>query len=42
MWRLAGPWYGDRLASSYTPHSRDHNQQLLEAHGLTGDFWRLP
>lgn len=42
MWRLSGPWYGDRLAPSYEPHARSHNQQLLEDHGLTGDFWRLP
>ena len=42
MWRLARPWYGDRLASDYTPHTREHNQALLDEVGLSGEFWRLP
>lgn len=25
MWRLARPWYGDRLAPGYTPHATEHN-----------------
>ena len=28
MWRLAGPWYGDRLVSGCTPHTREYNQAL--------------
>lgn len=42
MWRLSGPWYGDRLAPDYTPHSTEQNQALLSAVGLTGEFWDLP
>jgi len=36
------PWYGDRLDPQYEPHTREHNQALLEACGLTGPFWALP
>lgn len=42
VWRLAGPWYGDRLEPDFQPHSREHNQRLLDECGLTGPFWRLP
>lgn len=42
VWALAQPWYGDRLAPGFRPHSTDHNQQLLTAAGLTGEFWQLP
>ena len=42
VWRLSIPWYGDRLAPDFQPHTRDHNQGLLEECGLTGPFWRLP
>lgn len=42
VWRLAGPWYGDRLDPDFAPHSREHNQQLLDECGLTGSFWQLP
>jgi hypothetical protein len=42
LWKLAQPWYGDRLNPSWEPHTREHNQSLLEACGLTGPFWRLP
>ncbi|MEA5456536.1 organomercurial lyase [Sinomonas sp. JGH33] len=42
VWRLAGPWYGDRLHPDFQPHSREHNQGLLDDCGLTGPFWRLP
>ncbi|BCJ28523.1 alkylmercury lyase family protein [Actinocatenispora sera] len=42
VWSLAQPWYGDRLDGDYAPHSRGHNQALLESRGLTGEFWRLP
>jgi Alkylmercury lyase len=40
--KLAIPWYGDRLDPDYRPHTREHNQALLEACGLTGPFWALP
>jgi Alkylmercury lyase len=42
VWRLAQPWYGDRLASDFRPHTTAYNQQLLTDVGLTGDFWQLP
>ncbi|MFB9834152.1 organomercurial lyase [Actinoallomurus acaciae] len=42
VWRLSRPWYGDRLRPDFAPHTRDHNQELLQECGLTGDFWRLP
>lgn len=42
VWRLATPWYGDRLHPDFQPHSREHNQQLLKKVGLTGQFWELP
>lgn len=42
VWQLANPWYGDRLDPDFQPHTRQHNQQLLESCGLTGAFWNLP
>lgn len=42
MWKLAQPWYGDRIAPDFAPHTRDHNQHLLETCDLTGEFWQLP
>lgn len=42
VWQLAGPWYGDRLHPQFQPHSREHNQRLLDECGLTGPFWHLP
>jgi hypothetical protein len=42
LWRLALPWYGDRLDPAWEPHTREHNQALLDACGLTGPFWALP
>lgn len=42
VWELAGPWYGDRLDAGFQPHTREHNQQLLDSCGLTGPFWQLP
>jgi hypothetical protein len=42
LWKLAQPWYGDRLDPDWLPHSREHNQSLLDQCGLTGSFWVLP
>jgi hypothetical protein len=42
LWRLAIPWYGDRLDPAWEPHSRADNQRLLDDVGLTGPFWALP
>ena len=38
---LAHAWWHDRLAPTWTPHSREHNQALLDRLGLVGPFWRL-
>ncbi|GAA4633539.1 organomercurial lyase [Actinoallomurus vinaceus] len=42
VWELSRPWYGDRLAPGFRPHTTEHNQRLLTEVGLAGDFWRLP
>ncbi|GAA3788515.1 alkylmercury lyase family protein [Micrococcus endophyticus] len=42
VWDLAQAWYGDRIDPDFTPHTREHNQRLLEERGLTGEFWELP
>ncbi len=39
---LAHAWWSDRLAPDWKPHTRDHNQRILDDLGLTGEFWRLP
>ena len=39
---LAAEWYGDRLDPDWRPRTRDESLAILERHGLTGDFWRLP
>ena len=39
---LAHAWYSDRLAPDWRPRSRKQSQAILDAAGLTGDFWRLP
>lgn len=38
---LAHVWWGDRLASSWQPRTRDQNQAILTELGLTGAFWQL-
>jgi hypothetical protein len=38
---LAGRWYGDRLRSDWQPRTPEQSQAILEAVGLTGEFWRL-
>jgi hypothetical protein len=39
---LAVMWWRDRLDPYWRPHTREQNQAILSACGLTGDFWRLP
>jgi hypothetical protein len=39
---LAHAWWGDRLSPEWRPRTRDDNQEILDALGLTGDEWRLP
>jgi len=41
VWRLAGPWYGNRLDEDWEPRTADTMQKLLTDAGLTGDFWRV-
>ncbi len=38
---LAHAWWGDRLAPTWAPHSRDQNQAILGRLGLVDAFWRL-
>jgi hypothetical protein len=38
---LARCWWGDRLAGDWHPHTREHNQAILDELQLTGAFWRL-
>jgi len=40
--QLASAWWGDRLSPGWRPHTREQNQAILDAAGLTGDFWCLP
>jgi hypothetical protein len=42
LYRLALPWYGDRLDPDWEPQSQQHRQSLLKQTGLSGPFWRLP
>ncbi len=39
---LAHLWWGDRLSPDWQPHTREHNQALLDVLGLRGEFWQLP
>lgn len=32
----------ERLATDWQPHTREQNQAILNALGLTSEFWRLP
>ena len=40
--QLAFAWWHDRLSPGWRPHTREQNQAILDAVGLTGAFWRLP
>ena len=42
LYRLALPWYGDRLDPDWAPRPRDERQAILESVGLSGPFWELP
>jgi Alkylmercury lyase len=39
---LAHAWWNDRLDPQWLPHTREHNQAILDRLGLEGDFWQLP
>jgi hypothetical protein len=38
---LARRWYGDRLEPDWRPRTLAQSQAILDAVGLTGEFWRL-
>ena len=38
---LAGRWYGDRLGADWRPRTLAQSQAILDAVGLTDEFWRL-
>jgi Alkylmercury lyase len=42
LYRLALPWYGDRLDPGWAPKPRGERQAILDDVGLTGPFWQLP
>jgi hypothetical protein len=39
--QLAIAWYGDRPDPGWCPRSRGQSQAILDAVGLSGEFWRL-
>ena len=39
---LANAWWRDRLAPGWRPRTREENQAILDALGLTEPFWQLP
>jgi len=39
---LAHAWWDDRLSPTWRPHTRSHNQAILDRLGLAGRFWHLP
>jgi hypothetical protein len=41
VWRLAQPWYADRLDHEWTPRTADTMERLLTGAGLTGEFWSV-
>ena len=41
VWRLAGPWYADRMDDGWTPRRPEETERLLTDAGLTGEFWRV-
>ena len=38
---LAHAWWGDRVAPSWRPHTREQNEEILTRLDLTDAFWRL-
>jgi hypothetical protein len=41
VWRLAGPWYADRLDETWSPRMPEAMERILNEAGLTGEFWRV-
>lgn len=38
---LAHTWWGDRVAATWRPHTREQNQEILTRLDLTDAFWQL-
>jgi hypothetical protein len=38
---LANAWWSDRVAPDWRPHTREHNQAILDRLGLSDPFWSL-
>lgn len=41
MNELARAWWSSRLAAGWRPRAVEQSQAILEAVGLTGEFWSL-
>jgi len=41
LWRLAAAWYADCLSPDWRRKTPKEAQEVFEAIGLTGPFWRL-
>ncbi|MCH2471556.1 MAG: hypothetical protein MK486_16315 [Gemmatimonadetes bacterium] len=41
MWSLVQPWYAERLGPEWRGRSAGAGQAIMDAVGLTGEFWRL-
>jgi hypothetical protein len=41
LWGLARGWYSDRPSPEWRRRTPDEAQQVFDAVGLTGSFWRL-
>lgn len=41
LWRLAQPWFHNRLSSTWRRATMDEAHAIFEQAGLTGAFWRL-
>jgi hypothetical protein len=41
VWRLAGPWYANRLDEDWRPRTPETIEQLFMEAGLTGNFWKM-
>lgn len=38
---LAHAWWGDRVAATWRPHTREQNQAILTCLDVTYAFWQL-
>jgi hypothetical protein len=41
VWRLAAPWYADRLDYDWMPRTPEAMEGLFIGAGLAGDFWHV-